>query len=114
MGHRSGRRGADRRPQPTVVAQSRTTTTGYDAADRVTSVLVTADGARATVASMAKTVNAYDAASGHVTVVSAAATGAVTSTVEKVFDRLGRMMRYVDGSGGWTNSGSTSSASRLR
>ncbi|MDK3257512.1 DNRLRE domain-containing protein [Blastococcus capsensis] len=89
-----------------TVTQSRTTTTAYDAADRVTSVLVTADGAGASVSPMARTVNTYDAATGHVTVISAVdpATGTVQSAVRKTLDRLGRMTRYEDGAGGWTAS----------
>lgn len=88
-----------------AATQSRTTVTEYDAADRVLSVSVSASGAGAG-APVAKTVNVYDAATGDVTVIEGRdpVSGAVTSTVKKSFDRLGRMTRYEDGSGGWTTS----------
>ena len=88
------------------VTQTRTTTTVYDAADRVVSSLITATGAGTTTAPMPRTVNTYDPTTGHVTVVSAVdpASNAVLSTVEKTFDALGRMTRYADASGGWTAS----------
>lgn len=88
------------------VTQSRTTVTEYDAADRVLSVQLTGDGAGTTVSQLARTVNTYDPETGHVTTISGvdSASGAIVSTVRKTFDELGRMTRYEDGSGGWTDS----------
>ncbi|SDE72436.1 intein C-terminal splicing region/RHS repeat-associated core domain-containing protein [Blastococcus fimeti] len=88
-----------------TTTQSRTTVTEYDSADRVLSVAVTASGTGAG-APVAKTVNVYDPATGDVTVIQGRdpVSGAVTSTVKKAFDRLGRMTRYEDGNGGWTTS----------
>ncbi|UOY03791.1 DNRLRE domain-containing protein [Blastococcus sp. PRF04-17] len=86
-----------------TVTQSRTTTTEYDAADRVTSVSMSASGAGTAAAPLLKTVNKYDPTSGDVTVIEAHdAAGAVVSTVSKTFDRLGRMTRYEDGNEGVT------------
>lgn len=83
---------------------SRETVTEYDAADRVMSVAVTPSDAGAG-APVSKTVNEYDPATGDVTVIKGVdPAGAVTSTVKKSFDRLGRMTRYEDGNGGWTTS----------
>ena len=89
-----------------TVTQARTTVTEYDAADRVTSVVINASGAGTTTAPMAKTVNSYDPATGHVTTITGKdpVTGAALNTVKKTLDRLGRMTRYEDGTGGWTNS----------
>lgn len=89
-----------------TVTQTRTTTTTYDGADRATSVLVAGSGAGTAAVPLAKTVTTYDLATGRATKVDGvdAATGAVVSTVRKAFDQLGRMTRYEDGNGGWTNS----------
>ena len=88
------------------VTQTRTTTTIYDGADRVTSTLITATGAGTTTAPMPRVVNTYDAATGHVTVITAEdpTTGNDLSTVEKTFDALGRMTRYADANGAVTDS----------
>ncbi|MGY1843129.1 polymorphic toxin-type HINT domain-containing protein [Modestobacter sp. SYSU DS0875] len=86
-----------------TVTQSRTTTTEYDAADRVASVTITGSNAGQAVA---RTVNRYDPATGDVTVIDGVdpASGSVRSSVKKTFDQLGRMTRYEDGNGGWTAS----------
>lgn len=88
-----------------TVTQTRTTTTVYDDADRVTSTLLTATGAGTTTAPMPRTVSTYDPDTGHVTVITAEdpTTGADLSTVEKTFDALGRMTRYRDADGGVTD-----------
>ncbi|WP_155858948.1 DNRLRE domain-containing protein [Candidatus Blastococcus massiliensis] len=86
-----------------TTTQSRTTVTEYDDADRVLSVAITASGVGAGVP-VSKTVNRYDKTTGDVTVIEAQdpTTGAVTSTIRKTFDQLGRMTRYEDGNGGKT------------
>ena len=85
------------------VTQSRTTTTSYDAADRVTSVALTSTGPGMT--AVGTTTNTYDAASGDVTAMETKdAAGKVTSRVTKTFDALGRMASYDDGAGNRTDS----------
>ncbi|WP_157519524.1 RHS repeat-associated core domain-containing protein [Modestobacter sp. Leaf380] len=87
----------------TTVTQSRTTTTTYDEADRVTSVAITAAGAGVTPSALPKTTTTYDPASGDVTAVSTVdAGGIVLARTAKVFDALGRMTSYTDAAGGVT------------
>ncbi|WP_264031020.1 polymorphic toxin-type HINT domain-containing protein [Cellulosimicrobium sp. SH8] len=98
---------------PTVVSDyvgsgagqvKRTTTTTYDAADRVTAVEITGNGPAAGLP-IAKTTTAYDPATGDVTKnASVDAAGTETGAVTKEYDRLGRLVTYTDAHGGWTKS----------
>ncbi len=78
---------------------SRTTTTTYDSADRVTSVQIT--GASAGV-SIPTTTTSYDAASGDVIAVSGTGTGGTSASITREYDALGRMVAYGDADGGRT------------
>ncbi|TWH72141.1 intein/RHS repeat-associated protein [Modestobacter roseus] len=85
-----------------TVTQSRTTTTEYDAADRVLSVQITGTGMNTP--ALGKTVSTYDPVSGDVIRMATTKPDGSVSKVEKTFDQLGRMTRYVDASGGVTDS----------
>lgn len=98
---------------PTVISESvgagvslvtRTTTTTYDAADRVTGVQIAGNSAAAG-ASIAKTTTTYDGPTGDVVKnASVNSSGAETASVVKEYDRLGRLIKYTDANGGWTKS----------
>ncbi|WP_144425428.1 polymorphic toxin-type HINT domain-containing protein [Cellulosimicrobium cellulans] len=98
---------------PTVVTENvgtdtdrvlRTTTTTYDAADRVTAVEITGNGAAAGLP-IAKTTTTYDPTTGDVVKnASVNAAGTETAAVTKEYDRLGRLIKYTDAHGGWTKS----------
>ncbi|OCI29632.1 tRNA nuclease WapA precursor [Oerskovia enterophila] len=98
---------------PTVISEStgagaglvtRTTTTTYDAADRVTGVQIAGNTAAAG-ATIAKTTTTYDGPTGDVVKnASVNASGAETASVVKEYDRLGRLIKYTDANGGWTKS----------
>ncbi|MFF3065754.1 RHS repeat-associated core domain-containing protein [Oerskovia sp. NPDC057915] len=98
---------------PTVISESvgtgaslvtRTTTTTYDAADRVTGVQIAGSSAAAG-ASIAKTTTTYDGPTGDIVKnASVNASGAETASVVKEYDRLGRLIKYTDANGGWTKS----------
>lgn len=82
----------------------RTTTTTYDAADRVTAVEITGNGPAAGLP-IAKTTTSYDPATGDVVKnASVNAAGSETGAVTKEYDRLGRLITYTDAHGGWTKS----------
>jgi len=90
-----------------TVTQSRTTTTDYDAADRVTAVTIAGTGTGTAAVALGRIVSTYDATSGDVTRVESrdpANDSTVVSATEKTFDKLGRMTRYDDGVGGVTTS----------
>lgn len=90
-----------------TVTQSRTTTTTYDAADRVTSVAISGTGAGTAAVPLGRTVSTYDPASGDVVRVESrdpVNDSVVVSATAKTFDALGRMTRYDDGAGGVTTS----------
>lgn len=85
-----------------AVTDTRTTTTSYDAAGRVTAVEITGTGAGVG-APVAKTTTVYDSASGEVArVQSRDGSGAVTSEIVKTYDKLGRLVTYTDAAGGST------------
>lgn len=98
---------------PTVISESvgagaslvtRTTTTTYDAADRVTGVQIAGSSAAAG-ATIAKTTTTYDGPTGDIVKnASVNASGAETASVVKEYDRLGRLIKYTDANGGWTKS----------
>ncbi|OCI30270.1 tRNA(Glu)-specific nuclease WapA precursor [Oerskovia enterophila] len=98
---------------PTVISEStgadaglvtRTTTTTYDAADRVTGVQIAGSTAAAG-ATIAKTTTTYDGPTGDIVKnASVNASGAETASVVKEYDRLGRLIKYTDANGGWTKS----------
>ncbi|MCF4123704.1 DNRLRE domain-containing protein [Antribacter sp. KLBMP9083] len=120
-GHDPARMGADlaikraeaynRYGNPTIVSDyvgsgasqvKRTTTTTYDAADRVTSVEITGTGTGAGLA-IAKTTTTYDPVTGDVVKnASVNASGAETAAITQEYDRLGRLIKYTDSAGGWT------------
>jgi RHS repeat-associated protein len=78
----------------TSVAQSRSTVTTYDAADRVTRVQIAGTGAGAAIQA---TTTAYDARTGDVLAnQSVDGSGAVVSSVSKTYDLLGRLVTYTD------------------
>jgi len=81
---------------------TRSTTTTYDAAERVTRVAVTGTGAGAAVGAKSTT---YDPATGDVTAVSTTRADSTVSTISKAYDPLGRLRVYTDGDGGWTKTG---------
>ncbi|MBG6135811.1 discoidin domain-containing protein [Longispora fulva] len=86
--------------EPTVVSETaagktRRTTTGYDGADRITSVEITSDVGAAVPALTTE----YDAQSGHVTKTTMGGT-----TVTREYDLLGRLITYTDADGGVTRS----------
>jgi RHS repeat-associated protein len=74
---------------------SRTTTTSYDTAGRVTAVAITSTGDGAT--ALPAITTDYSASSGQVT-----ATHAGTPTISREYDSLGRLYRYTDADGGVT------------
>lgn len=85
--------------QPTKVTdtaggQTRTTTTSYDAAGRVTTVKVTGGLGEA----VPETTTEYDPASGKVTKVTSPTAGTIT----KAYDKLGRLISYTDADNGRT------------
>ena len=86
-----------------VVAQTRTSTTTYDAADRITTVSITGTGTG--VGAPVSTVRTvYSPTSGEVVGVQALApNGSVSAEVIKEFDALGRLVSYVDAEGGRTD-----------
>ncbi|MCF4123654.1 DNRLRE domain-containing protein [Antribacter sp. KLBMP9083] len=91
---------------PTVVSDNlgtikRTTTTTYDAADRVTSVEITGTGPGAGEA-IAKTTTAYDPATGDVVENASVNASGEPIQISKEYDRLGRLTKYTDSAGGWT------------
>ncbi|GAA3800588.1 DNRLRE domain-containing protein [Cellulomonas soli] len=91
---------------PTVVTDSvgsekRTSTTTYDAADRVVAVALT--GTAGTGAAIATTRTTYDPVTGDVVKnASVDANGAETAAITKEYDKLGRLTKYTDAAGGWT------------
>jgi RHS repeat-associated protein len=83
----------------TIIAQSRSTVTTYDAADRVTRVQITGSGTGVGAAIQATT-TAYDARTGDVLAnQSVDGSGAVVSAVTKTYDLLGRLVTYTDANG---------------
>jgi RHS repeat-associated protein len=85
-----------------TVTQTRTSTTTYDAADRVTTVSIAGTGAGVG-SPIATTRTVYDPSSGDVVgVQSLNPDGTVASSVSKVFDALGRLVSYTDADGGRT------------
>lgn len=78
---------------------SRTTTTTYDSADRVTSVQITGTSAGV---SIPTTTTSYDAASGDVIAVSGTGTGGTSASITREYDALGRLVAYGDADGGRT------------
>ena len=99
--------GYDRTGNATVVEESngsttRTTTTTYDAADRVVSVEITGTGPGVGTG-VGKTVTVYDNGTGNITQTKTLdGAGAVVSSVSKSYDQLDRLTRYVDASGAWS------------
>jgi RHS repeat-associated protein len=84
--------------------QSRTSTTSYDAAGRVSAVELVGTGPGMTGgAAVAKTETVYDAGTGDAVQVKATVGGVTQSTVAKLFDALGRLTRYDDGRGSATD-----------
>lgn len=87
---------------PDGVLSSRTTTTVYDAADRVVSVEITGTNAGAAVPKVA---TVYDPGTGDATETRFVdGAGAVTSVIRREFDALGRLAKYTDADGAWTAS----------
>lgn len=84
-----------------TVTQTRTSTTAYDAADRVTSVSIAGTGTGVG-APVATTYTVYDGATGDVVRLETRAGTVVTSQVTKAFDALGRLVSYTDADGGRT------------
>lgn len=90
---------------PTVVTEggpggvSRTTTTTYDSADRVTSVQITGTGAGAAISA---TTTTYDPASGDVVAVTGTDPDGNPVSITKEYDVLGRLVAYGDANGGRT------------
>jgi RHS repeat-associated protein len=81
-----------------TATQTRRTTTTYDAADRIVRVEMGGAGVGGAVV----TTTSYDAVTGDSAAVEGSVGGVSTGRVEKRFDQLGRLTRYVDAAGGWT------------
>jgi len=95
---------------PTVVSDTagsgtglvkRTTTTQYDAADRVTSVSLTGTGTGVG-AAIATTKTTYSATTGDVTDNISEDGTSPAQKVHKEYDQLGRLIKYTDATGAWT------------
>ncbi|MBW0254839.1 DNRLRE domain-containing protein [Cellulomonas sp. PS-H5] len=85
-----------------VASVTRTTTTTYDAADRVIAVAVSATGGAAGTA-IERTGTVYDALTGDVLeTTSLDSNGAVTASIRRSFDELGRLTSYTDADGATT------------
>ena len=84
------------------VTQTRTTTTTYDAADRVTTVTIEGTGAGIG-QPVATTRTVYDPVSGEVAEIqSLAGDGSLASRIVKAYDVLGRLVSYTDAHGAST------------
>lgn len=84
-----------------AVAQTRTTTTSYDTAGRVTTVETTGTGAG--LGPAVKTLTGYDPITGDATSSQGYVDGVSTGTIARSYDSLGRLTRYVDAAGGSTD-----------
>lgn len=80
---------------------SRTTTTTYDAADRVQDVTISGTGAGVG-AAIQTTRTLYDQNTGDVTSTQSVVGTTVTATVSKEYDALGRLVSYTDSAGATT------------
>lgn len=81
---------------------TRTTTTTYDAANRVTAVAVAGTGAGAGQA-LPTTHTLYDPTTGRVTAIrSVNAAGAEVDRISRQYDALGRVTKYTDSTGAWS------------
>ena len=83
--------------------QSRTASISYDAANRPVSQAITTGGPQVTIAAMPTSTISYDPATGRAVSLAAAGWGTVVSTIVRTHDQLGRMTRYTDADGGWTD-----------
>jgi len=86
-----------------TVTVTRTTTTTYDAADRVTDVAITGTGTGVGQA-VATTHSVYDPDTGDVTEVSSPRQGQQPAKVSKSYDVLGRLVSYTDATDATTTS----------